>query len=274
MDCKGNTAMKKTFIALAVSSLVFSLTACGGNQKEAAPKQEPAQVQQQQASEAGLKPTLSKEEREALNRKVMDDTFKYDAAKSCWRTDGACLKMRYDHAVLTEQGENVYLRASGPVKAGYSDATLHSLIVYQPMPDGYQIIDSKKVRTFTYGHNADGKYPFNRFFQFGPDSYGWMLVGLEHESDGPATLATLYGLDKGHLKSLGAVSVAYDDSESSLKCTVGVNTKGTANAGYYPLTFTVTGTQNGKTIKTKVITLPFSQSQQQYDLPDGFICGN
>ena len=266
--------MKKMFIALAASSLVFSLTACGGNQKEEAPKQEPAQAQQQQVPEPDLKLILSKEEREALNRKVMDDTFKYDAAKSCWRTDGACLKMRYDHSVLTEQGENVYLRASGPVKAGYSDATLHSLIVYQPMPDGYNIIDSKKVRTFTYGHNADGKYPFNRFFRFGPDSYGWMLVGLEHESDGPAMSATLYGLDKGHLKSLGAVSVAYDDGESSLKCTVGVDTRGSANAGYYPLTFTVTGIQNGKAIKTRVISLPFSQSSQQYDLPDGFICGN
>ncbi len=264
--------MKKTFFALAVSSLAFSLTACGGEKKTEPPKQE--QSQQQQVQEPGLKLALSQEERETLNRKVLDDTFKYDATKSCWRTDDACLKMRYDHSVLTEQGENVYLRASGPVKAGYADATLHSLIVYQPTPDGYKIIDSKKVRTFTYGHNADDKYPFNRFFQFGPDSYGWMLVGLEHESDGPATLATIYGLDKGKLKSLGAVSVAYNDGDSDLKCTVGVDTKATSNTGYYPLTVTVTGTQMGKPFKTKVIRLPFSLSQQQYNQPDGFICGN
>ena len=264
--------MKKTLIALTVSSLMFSLTACGGEKKPEAPKQETPQVQQGQ--EPDLKLSLSKEEREALNRKVMDHTYKYDATKSCWRTDGTCLKMRYDHSILTGQGENVYLRASGPVKAGYADAALHSLIVYQPTPEGYRIIDSKKVRTFTYGHNADAKYPFNRFFQFGPDSYGWMLVGLEHESDGPAMLATLYGLDKGHLKSLGAVSVAYNDGNADLKCTVGVDTKATSNDGYYPLTVTVTGTEAGKPFKTKVIHLPFNLAQQQYIQPDGFICGN
>ncbi len=264
--------MKKTLIALTVSSLMFSLTAYGGEKKAEAPKQETSQIQQVQ--EPALKLSLSKEEREVLNRKVMDDTYRYDAAKNCWRTDGACLKMRYDHPILTEQGENIYLRASGPVKAGYSDATLHSLIVYQPTANGYKIIDSRKVRTFTYGHNAEAKYPFNRFFQFGPNSYGWMLVGLEHESDGPAMLATLYGLGKGHLKSLGAISVAYDNGETSLRCTVGVDTKAPSNNGYYPLTFTVTGTQSGNPFKTKIIHLPFNLSHQQYVQPDNFICGN
>ena len=264
--------MKKILMTSAISSLIFSLTVYAGEKKPAPPKQASAQTQQVQ--EQALKLSLSKEEREALNRKVMDDTFKYDATKDCWRTDGTCLKMRYDHSVLTGQGESIYLRASGPVKAGYSDATLHSLIVYQPTPNGYKIIDSKKVRTFTYGHNADAKYPFNRFFQFGPDSHGWMLVGLEHESDGPAMLATLYGLDKGRLKPLGAISVAYDDGETSLKCTVGVDTKATSNDGYYPLTFTVTGTQSGNPFKTAIIHLPFNLPHQQYIQPDSFICGN
>ena len=261
--------MKKTLIALLTASLAMPLFACG--KKDEAPQPAP------QASQAGqapaVMPALSKEERELLDIKVMNDNYKYDAGKQCWRTDGACLKMRFDHSVMTEQGENVYVRASGPAKTQFGDATLHSLIVYQPTPDGYRIIDSKKVRTFTYGHDGDTKYPHNRFLQFGANSYGWLLVGLEHESDGPYQLSTIYALDNGHLKSLGAVSVNYDDGESKLKCLVDTDKKAGTNAGYFPLSINITGTKDGAPVK-KMVTIPFSLNQQQYVIPDGFICGN
>lgn len=262
--------MKKTLIALLTASLALPLIACG--KKDEAPKPAPQASQAEQAP--AVMPTLSKEERELLDIKVMNDTYKFDTTKQCWRTDGACLKMRFDHSVMTEQGENIYVRASGPVKTQYSEATLHSLIVYQPTPDGYKIIDSKKVRTFTYGMDGDGaKYPYNRFLQFGTNSYGWMLIGLEHESDGPAQFGTFYALDNGHLKSLGSVSVILDDGESRLKCAVDVDKKSGTNSGYFPLNINVTGTANGTSIK-KTISIPFSLNQQQYVAPDTYICGN
>ncbi len=229
-------------------------------------------------SYAGDPPELTKEARAAMNRRVMNDTFKYDTARKCWKTDGTCLTLRYDHARSDRVCETIYLRASGPIKADYSDATLHSLIVYQPTRNGYRIVDKKKVITYTYGHDADAKYPFNRFLQFGPEHYGWMLVGLEHPSDGGATLATLYGLDGGQLRKLGAVSVAYsykdEETDDNLKCAVDVDQEAQPQDGYYPLTVTVSGTQKGKPMKTQVIRLPYDPSKKEYNQPDRFICGN
>ena len=238
--------MKKTVIALLMASLSLPLFA--GDRKEDTAR---------------------------LDTRVMNDTYQYDARKQCWRAGNACLKMPFGaHSVMTRQGETVYLRASGPVRTAYSASTMHSLIVYQPIPNDYRIIDRKLVRTVTYGHNGDGgKYPQNRFMQFGPDSYGWMLVGLEHDSDGPAQFGTIYALEKGHLKSLGAVSVIYDDGESKLKCTVDTDKQADTAAGYFPLTVHVTGQKDGRSVNQS-IRLPFSPKQHQYDVPDGFICGN
>ncbi|MBR7069606.1 MAG: hypothetical protein IKI30_04070 [Oxalobacter sp.] len=226
---------------------------------------------------------LSKQELSDLGTRVLKDTYKkYDSNKSCWVVQAAdktnyCMKVASVESVMTDEGEKVYLLATGES----ADSTkpeqekgMVGMFAVKPENGEYKVIAQ------TQSEEVQGNATEGTFVQLGKDVYGWKID--KNVSDQGQTLAgvSFYGVQDGQVKDMGSVQTVYDDTAAAepdakvnrvtkLEGKVEVD-KTDENAEHYPLTVTVSGEMDGKKLSPRKYAIQFSSQKGQYVPPKDY----
>ena len=255
----------------AVPLVALALAGCG--QKE----EKPAEPKPQKAAK------LSKQELSDLGARVLKDTYKkYDGKKSCWVVQGKdkadyCMKVASVESVVTEDGEKVYLLATGE-KAVEGDKGAENDIVgmfaVKPENGEYKVIAQTQTAEIK-GHAAGGE-----FVQLGKNVYGWKIGKSETDQGQNIAGVSFYGVQDDQVKDLGSVQTGYDDAAAAepdakvnrvtrLEGKVEVD-KTNADAEHYPLTVTVSGEMDGQKLSPRKYAIQFSSQKGQYVPPKDY----
>ncbi len=255
---------------VAIPVMALALAGCG--------KKEEKHVEQKPQSVK-----LSKQELSDLGTKVLKDTYKkYDGKKSCWLVQGSdktnyCMKVASIESVMTEEGEKVYLLATGEnadnIKSEQEKGMV-GMFAVKPENGEYKVI-AQTQGTEVQGHATEGE-----FVKLGKNVYGWQIA--KNVSDQGQNIAgvAFYGVQNDQVKELGSVQTGYDDTASAepnakinrvtkLEGKVEVD-KTDENAEYYPLTVTVSGEKDGKKLSPRKYAIQFSSQKGQYIPPKDY----
>ena len=254
----------------AVPVLVLALASCGQkDEKSAEPKPQ------------GTK--LSKQELSDLGTKVLKNTYKkYDDKKSCWVVQGSdkanyCMKVASVESVMTEEGEKVYLLATGEKVDGEKpdeEKGVVGMFAVKPENGEYKVIAQTQAEEIQ-GHAAEGQ-----FVKLGKDVYGWKIEKNASDQGQHIAGVAFYGVQNDQVKDMGSVQTVYDDTAAAepdakvnrvtkLEGKVEVD-KTDENAEHYPLSVTVSGEMDGKKLSPRKYAIQFSSQQGQYVPPKDY----
>jgi hypothetical protein len=226
---------------------------------------------------------LSKQELSDLGTRVLKDTYKkYDGKKSCWVVQGKdkadyCMKVASVESVMTEDGEKVYLLATGEkATEGEKDAEngIIGMFAVKPENGEYKVIAQTQTAEIK-GHAAGGE-----FVQLGKNVYGWKIGKSETDQGQNIAGVSFYGVQDDQVKDLGSVQTGYDDAAAAepdakvnrvtrLEGKVEVD-KTNADAEHYPLTVTVSGEMDGQKLSPRKYAIQFSSQKGQYVPPKDY----
>lgn len=250
--------------------MVLALTACG--QKD----NKPVEQKPQRAK-------LSKQELSDLGTKILKDTYKkYDGKKSCWVVQGSdkanyCMKIASVESVMTDEGEKVYLLATGEKADGEKTEQGKGLVgMFAVKPENGEY----KVIAQTQAAEIQGQASEGEFVQLGKHVYGWKIG--KNVSDQGQNIAgvAFYGVQNNQVKDMGSVQTVYDDTGAAepdakvnrvtkLEGKIEVD-KTDENAEHYPLTVTVSGEMDGRKLSPRKYAIQFSAQQGQYIPPKDY----
>ncbi len=256
---------------LAVPIMALALVGCG---------QKDGKSPDQKAQQAGL----SKKELSDLGEKVLKDTYKkYDDKKACWITEGPdkvnyCMKVASVESVMTEEGEKVYLLATGESADGAENghgSAMVGMFAVKPENGEYKVI--------AQGQNAEttsGKAPEGEFVQLGKNVYGWQIAKSASDQGQNSAGVEFFAVQNDQVKDIGGVATVYDDSAMSeaadkvkhsakLEGKVEVD-KTDENAEHYPISVTVSGEKDGKKLSPRKYAIQFSSQKGKYVAPEDY----
>lgn len=254
---------------MAVPLMAFALIGCG--QKNDKPADQKSQA-------------LSKTQLSELGEKVLKDTYKrYDEKKSCWITQGPdkvdyCMKVASVESVMTEEGEKVYLLATGESVDGAGanhNSGMVGMFAVKPENGEYKVI--------AQGQNTEptaGKAPEGAFVQLGKNAYGWQIEKATSEQGQNSAGMDFYMVQNDQVKDVGGVATVYDDSamsEADAKVKHSTKLEGKVevdktdeNAERYPLNVTVSGEKDGKKLSPRKYAIQFSSQKGKYVTPEDY----
>ena len=256
---------------VAIPVLALALAACG--QKDGKPAEPKPQ---------GAK--LSKQELSDLGAKVLKNTYKkYDDKKACWLAQGAdnktsyCMKVASVESVMTDEGEKVYLLATGEKVDGEKAEKAKGMVgmfAVKPENGEYKVIAQAQ-----HAEVLDGT-PEGAFVQLGKNVYGWKIEKNTSEQGQNIGGVAFYGVQNDQVKDMGSVQTVYDDTAAAepdakvsrvtkLEGKVEVD-KTDESAEHYPLTVTVSGEMDGKKLSPRKYAIKFSSQQGQYVPPKDY----
>ena len=254
---------------MAVPVMAFALIGCGEKSDKPA-DQKPQSLSQQQLSDLGAK--------------VLKDTYKrYDDKKSCWITQGLdkvdyCMKVASVKSVMTDEGEKVYLLATGERVDGAEanqNTAMVGMFAVKPENGEYKVIaQGQDIEP------ATGKAPEGEFVQLGKNAYGWRIEKAVSEQGQNSAVTDFYMVQNDQVKEVGGVATGYDDSAMSdvdakakhstkLEGKVEVD-KTDADAERYPLSVTVSGEKDGRKLSPRKYAIQFSTQKGKYVAPEDY----
>lgn len=264
--------MKSSYVLGLISASMVMLTMVGCGAKDEKTADKPSQNS-----------LLSQQELSGLGTKVLKDTYKkYDNKRACWMTKGAdkanyCMKVASVESVMTDDGEKVYVLATGQNVDGAKHEPVTGMVgmfAVKPENGNYTVIAQTQDMEVANDH-----VPSGTFIQLGKNIYGWQIEKNTVDQGQNIAGVTFYGVQDNQVKALGAVQTVYDDAvaEPDAKVHRTIRLEGAVtvdktdkDATHYPLTVTVSGEKDGKKLSPKKYAIQFSAQKGQYVPPEDY----